>query len=85
LDEKAARTGHQTQKPQSLMRELIQLFSDPGELIADPFAGSGSTGVAAIAEGRRFIGWEKDPHWAEVAQARIDGRGVADPKQPTLF
>jgi DNA modification methylase len=65
------RTGHQTQKPQELMRTLVRLFSDPGDLICDPFAGSGSTGVAAVHEGRRFVGWELDPEWAVKAEQRI--------------
>ena len=46
------RTGHQTQKPLALMEVLVRLFSDPGELILDPFVGSGSTGVAALRLGR---------------------------------
>ena len=50
------RTGHQTQKPLALMELLVRLFSDPGELILNPFAGSGTTGVAAIRLGRRFLG-----------------------------
>jgi len=46
---------HPTQKPLLLMRELVRLFTDKDEVILDPFAGSGTTGVAAIAEGRRVI------------------------------
>jgi site-specific DNA-methyltransferase (adenine-specific) len=48
------RTGHQTQKPIALMELLVRLFSDRDELVLDPFAGSGTTGVAAIRLGRRF-------------------------------
>ena len=51
---------HPTQKPGDLMRELVRDFTDEGELIADPFAGVGTTGVAAVGLGRRFVGWEKD-------------------------
>jgi site-specific DNA-methyltransferase (adenine-specific) len=65
------RTGHQTQKPLALMELLVRLFSNPGELIADPFAGSGTTGVAAIRQGRRFLGWELDPAYAAIARKRI--------------
>lgn len=50
---------HTTQKPLSLMRELIEDFTDPGELVLDSYAGSGTTGLAAIQLGRRFIGWER--------------------------
>jgi site-specific DNA-methyltransferase (adenine-specific) len=65
------RTGHQTQKPLALMEILVRLFSDPGELILDPFAGSGTTGVAAIRLGRRFLGWEMNPEYVEVARKRL--------------
>jgi site-specific DNA-methyltransferase (adenine-specific) len=64
------RTGHQTQKPVALMEKLVRLFSDPGELILDPFTGSGSTGVAALRLGRRFAGWEMNPEYAEMARRR---------------
>ncbi len=65
------RTGHQTQKPLALMARLLRLFSDPGELVLDPFTGSGSTGVAAIRLGRRFLGWELNPAYAEIARKRM--------------
>jgi DNA modification methylase len=44
---------------------------DPGDLILDPFAGSGTTGVAAIRLGRRFIGWERDPKYHAIAVKRL--------------
>ena len=65
------RTGHQTQKPLALMELLVRLFSDPGELILDPFAGSGTTGVAAVRLGRRFFGWEMNPAYVEMARKRL--------------
>jgi site-specific DNA-methyltransferase (adenine-specific) len=65
------RTGHQTQKPLALMELLVRLFSDNGQLILDPFAGSGTTGVAAIRLGRRFIGWEMNPAYVEIARRRM--------------
>jgi site-specific DNA-methyltransferase (adenine-specific) len=65
------RTGHQTQKPLALMERLVRLFSDQGELILDPFTGSGSTGVAALRLGRRFAGWEMNPEYAEMARRRL--------------
>jgi site-specific DNA-methyltransferase (adenine-specific) len=65
------RTGHQTQKPLALMEKLVRLFSDRGELIVDPFAGSGTTGVAALRQGRRFAGWEMNPEYAEMARRRL--------------
>ncbi len=65
------RTGHQTQKPLALMETLVRLFSNPGELIVDPFAGSGTTGVAAIRLGRRFLGWEMNADYVAMAQKRL--------------
>jgi site-specific DNA-methyltransferase (adenine-specific) len=68
-----ARTGHQTQKPLALMELLARLFSEPGELVLDPFVGSGSTGVAAIRLGRRFLDWELNPEYADIARRRLTG------------
>lgn len=62
---------HPTVKPTDLMRWLCRLVTPPGGLILDPFAGSGSTGRGAIAEGFQFIGIELDPEYAAIAQARI--------------
>ena len=53
------------------MRYLCRLVTPPGGLVLDPFAGSGSTGKAAILEGFRFIGIELDPTYAEIARKRI--------------
>lgn len=63
---------HETQKPLPLMLELVELFTDPGDIILDPFCGSGTTGVAALRLGRRFIGIEKDAKYAAVARERIE-------------
>jgi site-specific DNA-methyltransferase (adenine-specific) len=63
--------GHETQKPLALMRELVRLFSDPSELVWDPYAGSATTGVACLAEGRRFLGHEMQAGYAEVAAERL--------------
>lgn len=65
---------HPTQKPVALLEFLIGSFSQPGELVLDPTMGSGSTGVAAIASGRSFVGFERDPHYYDVARSRIEGR-----------
>jgi site-specific DNA-methyltransferase (adenine-specific) len=53
------------------MRYLCRLVAPPGGIILDPFMGSGSTGKAALLEGFRFIGIERDPEYFEVACARI--------------
>jgi DNA modification methylase len=63
---------HTTQKPLSLMESLVRDFTDPGDLILDPFAGSGTTLAAAIRNGRRAIGWERESHWHEAATRRLN-------------
>jgi site-specific DNA-methyltransferase (adenine-specific) len=63
---------HETQKPVPLMQELCMLFSDQGETILDPFMGSGTTGVACVKTGRRFIGIEKEPAYFDIACRRIE-------------
>ena len=65
------RYGHITAKPVDLLQHLIRIFSAPRALILDSFAGSGSTGVAAILEGRDFIGYEIEAEMASRAQERI--------------
>jgi len=62
---------HPTVKPTDLMRYLCRLVTPPGGLVLDPFAGSGSTGKAAIAEGFSFIGIEREAEYVEIARARI--------------
>jgi site-specific DNA-methyltransferase (adenine-specific) len=62
---------HPTVKPIELMRWLCRLITPPGGLVLDPFAGSGTTGVAARMEGFDFIGIERDKTYAEIARARI--------------
>ena len=77
---------HQTQKPLDVMRELVKIVPEGGTVL-DPFMGSGTTGVAAILEGRKFIGCEMVPHYAEVAERRIheaQGQAVARGDQPGL-
>jgi len=65
------RNTHPTVKSIALMRHLIRLIAAPGSLILDPFTGSGSTAVAAIEEGCRFVGIEQDPQHAETARLRV--------------
>ena len=63
-----------TVKPVALMGWLCRLVAgQPGSLILDPFAGSGTTGIAALREGFRFLGMELDPEYIEIAEARITG------------
>jgi site-specific DNA-methyltransferase (adenine-specific) len=62
---------HETEKPVAMMMELVHKFTDPGELIWDPYCGSGTTGVACLRLGRRFVGHEMQPHYAETAAERL--------------
>lgn len=77
---------HTTQKPLALMLELVSDFTDPGDIVIDPFMGSGTTGVACLRLGRRFIGWEKDANYYEIACRRLRGdEAKPNPAQPSLF
>lgn len=69
--ERAARNHHPTVKPVELMRWLVRLVTPPGGLVLDPFAGSGTTGIAAALEGAHFVGIERDPEYVVIAHARI--------------
>jgi site-specific DNA-methyltransferase (adenine-specific) len=62
---------HPTVKPTELMRYLCRLVTPPGGVVLDPFTGSGSTGKAAMLEGFRFIGIEREAEYVEIARARI--------------
>jgi site-specific DNA-methyltransferase (adenine-specific) len=62
---------HPTQKPVRLMAALIELVTQPGQVVVDPFAGSGSTLVAAKAAGRRFVGYEIDPQYVDLCEQRL--------------
>jgi len=77
-----SRNHHPTVKPTALMRYLCRLVTPPGGVVLDPFTGSGSTGKAAILEGFRFIGIEREAEYVEIAKARI---GAVEPKPGRLF
>jgi len=62
---------HPTQKPISLLEALINNSSNPGEVVLDPFMGSGSTGVAACNTGRNFVGYEIDENYFKIAESRF--------------
>jgi site-specific DNA-methyltransferase (adenine-specific) len=65
------RNHHPTVKPIALMRYLIRLVTPPGAVVLDPFAGSGTTGIAAALEGCEFVGIEQSADYAAIAEARI--------------
>lgn len=63
--------NHPTEKPVPLFAYLVETYSDPGATVLDPFMGSGTTGIACIRTGRRFVGIEKDPAHYATAVERI--------------
>lgn len=67
----AEKTDHPTQKPMALLRRLVAASSDAGDLVVDPFAGSGTTLAAAAALGRRWAGADADPRYVALARARL--------------
>lgn len=77
-------TSHPTEKPVLEMERYIRASAKPGELVLDPFMGSGTTGVAAVRAGRRFIGVEIDRRWFDIACARLE-RALTTPRTRKLF
>jgi len=71
-----SRNNHPTVKPIALMKYLIILVSREGQVILDPFMGSGTTGVACKLLNRKFIGIEQSEEYIKIAQARIKGTNV---------
>lgn len=73
---------HPTQKPEALLARVLLSASNPGDVILDPFFGTGTTGAVAKALGRRFIGLERDPVYAKAARERI---AAVTPLAPEAF
>ena len=77
IDIEALRSWHKerleypTQKPETLLERIIHTSSNEGDLVLDPFMGSGSTAVAAVEAGRHFVGYETEPAYLEIARARV--------------
>jgi site-specific DNA-methyltransferase (adenine-specific) len=67
--------GFPTQLPLDLLRPIIGCASEPGDLIVDPFSGSGTTGVAALEAGRRYVGIEKNPEFVRLSRMRLAAAG----------
>jgi len=70
--ESATRVGHPAPFPKELPERLIELYTFEGDLVLDPFMGSGTTAVAALENGRRFVGYETEEPYVEAADERID-------------
>ena len=76
------RKAHPTQKPEELLARIILSSSNPGDLVLDPFFGSGTTGAVAKRLGRHYLGIERDPAYVDVAKARI--KAVTPLEDPLL-
>jgi modification methylase len=70
--------AHSTQKPEALLYRVIMASSNPGDVVLDPFFGTGTTGAVAKKLGRNWIGIERDKRYIRVAQKRIDAARAAD-------
>lgn len=69
----AKKIGHPAPFPDELPHRLIQLFTFAGEIILDPFAGSGTTCLAAMKDGRFYVGYEKNEEYVRLARKRLEG------------
>jgi modification methylase len=82
LKDGEGRKAHPTQKPEALLSRILLATSNPGDLVLDPFFGTGTTGAAARRLGRRWLGIERDADYAEAARRRIDR---VRPLSPTVL
>lgn len=77
---------HPTQKPVDLIRYLIRTYTNPGDIVLDNCMGSGTTAIAAMREGRDYIGFEKDEQFFEMCERRIaDERELMSAKADPLY
>ena len=70
------RTGYPTQKPEALLERLILALSDEGEVVLDPYAGSGTTLAVAARLGRTFVGIDQSEVALGIATARLEAAGI---------
>jgi site-specific DNA-methyltransferase (adenine-specific) len=80
--ESAQRVGHPAPFPIELPQRFIELYTFDGELVLDPFMGSGSTAIAAVRAGRHFIGYDTDPTYVAAALARVESERASSPVLP---
>lgn len=83
--ESATRVGHPAPFPVALVERCVHLYTYEGDLVLDPFMGSGSTAVAAVRTGRHFVGYDADPAYVELAERRVAeerARLAARPRPP---
>lgn len=74
-------TDHPTQKPEKLIAKLMLASSDPGDVVLDPFLGSGTTAVVSTKLRRRWIGVEREPNFCALARKRVNATAADDPIQ----
>jgi modification methylase len=79
LKDEEGRKTHPTQKPESLLARVLMSSTNPGDVVLDPFFGTGTTGAVAKKLGRHFIGIERDPIYAKAARKRIAAVTPVDP------
>ncbi|MEZ0395310.1 MAG: DNA methyltransferase [Anaerolineales bacterium] len=84
LKDENGEKAHPTQKPEALLYRVLLAASNPGDVVLDPFFGSGTTGVVAKRLHRRWIGIEKEPRYIEWARKRIEAV-QPEPFAPTVF
>lgn len=85
LKDDKGRKVHPTQKPEALLHRILLASSDPGDVVLDPFFGTGTTGAAAKRLGRHWIGIEREQAYAEAAHERIAAvTPLADPQSLTI-
>jgi site-specific DNA-methyltransferase (adenine-specific) len=80
----ARQVGHPAPFPVELPHRLIQLYTFAGEVVLDPFMGSGQTAIAALQGDRHYVGYEIEPQYVRLAEKRIK-QFIRDFKAPTLF
>ena len=81
INTRALREAHIAAYPIELVLPCLSLSTDPGDLVLDPFIGSGTTGVAALEADRRFVGIELNPEYIAIAERRLNGAVVKQEKQ----
>lgn len=76
--ESATKVGHPAPFPVALPRRLIELYTYQGDLVLDPFLGSGSTAVAAVETARHYVGFDTEAEYVALARSRIEAAGAVD-------
>lgn len=82
IKHKRDRDEHPCQLPVKLLERIIQLSSNPGDTVLDPFLGTGTTAVVAKKLGRHYVGLDIDPKYREIAEAKLDAIDLQVPSSP---